>query len=267
MMRKKIPVLGMVLLLAVLCGCITTPTGGNSSLGSQGSAVMEEPSLAPLQPIKDAPEDELPSLAPLEPLGPELKNADWIMQVDDTQDYTYEGSGIRYHCQLYLYASKTGGTDVLGHYTAQIVLKMEPDAQQLAAMLAEDGEIVDSLSGGDTRFESIGATFDMVAYSAKSFSATLKEIAPNQPLLQMALPGTGENAMALKVHTMSMVLTAPEGTSHDENGNEGAGWGGGSTRTVEQPIVILVNGGTAYVTFPKYEFERPFKGTIVGTVR
>jgi hypothetical protein len=282
-MKKTFSVTILVLVFVFLCGCGTASNGGVGDFSSHLSAAKESPELAPLKPVTDLPDDDLPSLAPLEPLGtpsaspgvavspsgpkPTPMDADWVIQVDDTQDYMNKDSGLLYHCNLYIYAEKAGGTDVLGRYTGQIVLKMEPDIQQLTEMMGEDGLIVDSISGGGVLLEGSGAEIEIVTFNAQDYAAKMKEIAPDQPGMQMTAPDTSMNAMGLELINMKFYYDSAEGTGHDESGNEGEGWGHDTTATVEEPIVIEVNGASVYVSFPKYGFDRAFKGTVIGNVR
>lgn len=293
-MKKTFSISILILVLLLLCGCGASSQGGIGSFFSHLFASKESPELAPLEPIGDeegpslAPlepigDEEGPSLAPLEPLGtpsgspddsdsantskPSPKNADWVIQLDDTQEYTNKESGFLYHCNLYLYATKAGGTDVLGAYTGQIVLKMEPDLEQLAEMIGEDGLIVDSISGGGVLLEGFGADFEMVAYNAKDYAKTMKEIFPDQPGLQMTYPNTSINAMALELISMKFHYDSVEASGHDESGNVGQGWGNNAESETEEPVVIQVDGATVYVSFPRYGFDRAFKGTVVGNVQ
>lgn len=265
-MKSKFFVLTvLILMLLLLPGCRTALQSG---AGNQLSATGETPELAPLEPlgtpsagpaISPSPSAAKPTSAPME--------ADWVIQVDDTQDYINKESGLLYHCNLYIYAQKAGGTTVLGNYSAQIVLKMEPDLQQLSDMIGEDGLIVDSISGGSLRLEAVGAEFEMVAYSAKDYAAKMKEIAPDQQLLQMTDPNATENAMALELINMKLFYDSAEASGHDTDGNTGAGWGVNAEAETEKPVVLLVEGATVYVSFPQNGFDRAFKGTIVGNVR
>jgi hypothetical protein len=293
-MKKTLSVTILILVFVLLCSCGTTSNGSGGNLFSHLFAAKESPELAPLEPIgdEDAPslaplepvtdqtDDDLPSLAPLEPLGtpsaspgaavspsgskPTPIDADWVMQVDDSQDYMNKDSGLLYHCNLYIYAEKAGGTDVLGMYTAQIVLKMEPDLQQLTEMMGEDGLVVDSISGGDVLLEGNSVEFEMVTFNAKDFAAKMKEIAPDQPGMQMTIPDTTMNAMVLELISMKFSYNSAEGTGHDESGNGVEGWGQDAATTVDEPIVIEADGASVYVSFPKYGFDRAFKGTVIG---
>lgn len=278
-MKKISSITILMLVLSLLCGCGTASQGGAGSLFSQLFAAKESPELAPLEPLGD---EEAPSLAPLEPLGtptasadvsvsptgskPTPLEADWVIQLDDTQDYTNKDSGILYHCNLYIYAEKAGGTDVLGRYTGQVVLKMAPDLEQLAELMGEDGLTVDAISGGDMLLEGFGAEFDMIAFNAKEYAEKMKEIIPDQPGLQMTAPNASDNAMSLELVSMKWKFDGGEGSAHDESGNETQGWGVDAKGETEEPIVLLVDGATVYVTFPRYGFDRAFKGTIIGNV-
>jgi hypothetical protein len=114
--------------------------------------------------------------------------------------------------------------------------------------------------------EAPNAEFDMVSYSAQAYSAGMKEIAPDLPLLQVPDPEAMENAMALELFEMTFSMEGLSATGHDSGGVLSGGQGAGTEQTIQEPIVITVDGATVYVTFPKHGFERAFKGTIVGNV-
>lgn len=130
----------------------------------------------------------------------------------------------------------------------------------------EDGIVIDSITGAGTSLEADAAKMTVKKYSEGAYSQGMKELLPTMPLLQMP-PESPPDAMALDMLTMKFRYIESTISAHDEDGTSGEGWGAGVSKTVSEPIVIQVIGGTVFVSFPKYGFDRDFKGTLVGTVR
>jgi hypothetical protein len=263
-----------VILLLLLSGCrIPAPFGGAPKTDALPDGTIE---LAPLPPlaspgISPSPEtsaSQAPSATPSPSPKPadQAKDADWLMQVDDTQDYTHPKSGILYHCNLYIYTTKSGGKDVLGEYTGQFVFKMEPDAKSIQELFGEDDAVIDSFTGANLIVEANAAVFTLQNYSDEAYSDGMKTIMPDQPLLQMP-PDIKPDAMALELIDAKFRYEESSLTAHDKDGGSGEGWAPGMSKSVSEPIVLEIRGGTAYVTLPRYGLDRAFKGTLVGTVK
>lgn len=231
---------------------------GNPTARPSENAAIELATLQPVTPTPAASATPVPK--------PTAKDADWVLQVDDTQTVTQEETGLVWHFNLYMYLQKQGGTAATGEYTGQIVLKAELDGASLAEFAKEDGLTLDSYSQG-YRLETAAAALTVEPYMPAGYAAAMARIAPDKATLQMPSPGETASAMALARIPMTSRMDGTTTSGHDEDGHEDSGWAPMDEREVEAPVVIKIDGASVYVLFPNNPLDREFKGTVTGTIR
>ena len=213
------------------------------------------PEIAPLEPIG---EGTLPEIAPLEPVGEEPaqtkpsqkpKNADWLLNVDDNVTMIIEG--MKYHVNLYVSMSKSGGTDVTGTYNGKILYTCTMDEAELAKITEADSELIFDAGFYNFTMEAVSASIDVVKYDSKKYAAQ------TETKLEKA------DYMAVSVIDMQMRHQGHLWT-HDISGEEGEGWTPDMDITKPVEVRFLINGGKVKAYIGNSPSEA-FSGMLTGT--
>jgi hypothetical protein len=245
--------------MSQLAGCTTQAP----QTGSPNAAPADSP--AGTAPLAESPVPSDAQNAPQSsPTSEAPKNATWVIDINDTQHVTDE-LGIIWNYTLTFHASKPGGTDVLGEYAGEAVLKIEPDFDSVKAAAAAEGtELLSMLFNYHAECDAV--SFEVFEFSMDKFAELMKEHNPDNPLSQF---NAGDATDFFTVGTATFNSTQ-EPVSMTIQTDEGpfSGSGGGGGITVNVPFDISVDGATAYIYF--YSMPHPgvpgFKGTITGDV-
>ncbi len=252
-MKKHIFTLFVAILLAVsiLAGCgVQAP---KTDL-DQAASVAPTVSAAPTASGSSMPS---PSEQP--------KNANWAIEIDDTQQITDE-MGLIWDYHMTMYASKAGGEDVLGSYTGEIVLNMEPDLNSAKALAASEGtELLAMLFKHHSEAQNVA--FDVAAYDSDVYAQLMKENAPDNPLLAFGDPNFTADSFAISRVTFNATQEPIDMTVKDENGTI-SGTIPGRSVTVTVPMEITIQGANVYCFLYEtvHPLSRAFKGVITGDV-
>ena len=195
----------------------------------------------------------------------QVREANWIIEIDDTQQITDE-MGLIWNYKLSLYASKTGGKDVLGNYSGEIVLDMEPDYDSAKALAQKEGaELLSMLFKHHSEAENIA--FEVVEYRPETYSALMKENIPDNPLLQISDPDSETDALAITRITFKATQEPINMTISSEGSVYSGSIPGGET-TVNVPMEIMINGASVrfYLFETVHPLERAFEGVVTGDV-
>lgn len=195
----------------------------------------------------------------------EEKQANWVFEINDTQQITDE-EGLIWNYTLSVYASKSGGTDALGSYTGDIVLDMAPDMNSAKALAEGEGaELLAMLFKHHSQANDI--SFDIVAYSSETRSELMASAAPDNPLLQVGGPLTSVDALAVFPVTFE-ATQEPISMTVSDGQSTGSGTIPGGQTTVTVPVEISIKGADAYfyIYNTVHPLSRAFTGIITGDV-
>lgn len=238
-MRHRLMSLTILFLACLLLSsCNLLPVQTDSSDAASTSAATDQPSAVPAA----APEQT--DTAP--------KNANWVMEINDTQKYTDE-LGIIWNYTLTLHASKSGGTDVTGEYTGDALLIIEPDFASVQAAAAGEGTTLLSMLF-NYRAECQSLSFVVEKLGSET------EDGPLAPLTNIDF--TAESSAAFDATQEPVTMTI-----QDEDGPKtGSGGGGGAAVTV--PFTVDITGASVSIKFANLPqpFETAFNGTVTGDV-
>lgn len=165
-----------------------------------------------------------------------------------------------------MYLSKAGGKDVLGNYTGEMVLNMEPDLDSAKKLAEREGaELLAMLFKHYSEAKNI--SFEVVKYSPETRSKLMKENNPDNPLLQINNPAASIDALAITRVTFEATQEPAGGIVREDN-TVGGGAGGGGKTSVTVPVEISVEGATVYchIYGTVHPLGRSFKGVITGDV-
>jgi len=193
------------------------------------------------------------------------KDANWVIEIDDTQQVTDE-MGLIWNYQMSMYASKAGGEDVLGSYTGEIVLNMEPDLDSAKALAATEGaELLAMLFKHHSEAQNV--TFDVVKYDRDAYSDLMKENAPDNPLLPFGNPTSTADSFAITRVTFDATQEPINMTVSDENGSY-SGTVPGRQVSVTVPMEITIEDADVYCYIYEtvHPLSRAFKGIVTGDV-
>lgn len=257
-LKNRCLLIGLVSLF-LLAGCNTASTQNGASPGAPSA----EPSgaVASDSVQASAAAEQTPAAAQTDA---QPKAATWVIDINDTQQITDE-LGIIWNYTLTFHATNPGGTDVLGDYTGDAVLKIEPDFDSTKAAAAREGtQLLSMLFNYHAECDSM--TFEVFDFNQDKYAALMREYNPDNPLQQFD-PGTATDFFAVSSATFNSTQEPVSMTIQtDEGPFSGSGGGGGVTVTV--PFEITVDGATAYIFF--YSMPHPgvpgFKGTLTGDV-
>jgi len=252
MKKQTLSVIAVILVLILVCaGCsVQVPQTDLNQVASAAPSV----SAAPTAPASSEP---TPSDQP--------KNANWVIEIDDTQQIT-DDMGLIWNYQISMYASKSGGDDVLGQYTGEIVLNMEPDFDSAKALAATEGtELLSMLFKHHSEAQNV--TFELVAYDQDVYSDLMKENSPDNPLLQMGDPNSTADSFAITRTTFNATQEPINMTLSDEDGTY-SGTVSGRSVTVTVPMEITIQGANVYCFIYEtvHPLSRAFKGVVTGDV-
>jgi hypothetical protein len=251
MLRFKTSVFIVLLITCaiLLAGCATqgaqTGTANSSPAGTEPASAESSTTLASAAPTdnQNAP-DATPSESP--------KNATWVIDINDTTEYTDE-LGIIWKYTLTFHASKPGGTDTTGEYAGDAVLKIEPDFGTVQAAAAREGT------------QLLSMIFNYHA-QCESFSFVVEKYT-NEPEDGPLAPLSTADFYAESSATFDSTQEPVEGTIQTSKGPFTAAGGGGGA-TVNVPFVIEITGASVSVRFANLPqpLEYAFKGTVTGDV-
>jgi hypothetical protein len=193
------------------------------------------------------------------------KDANWVIEIDDTQQITDE-MGLIWNYQISMYASKAGGEDVLGSYTGEIVLNMEPDFDSAKALAAQEGaELLAMLFKHHSEAQNV--TFEVVEYDQDTYAQLMKDSAPDNPLLQFDSPTSTADSLAITRVTFNATQEPIDMTVSDDNGTY-SGTVPGRQVSVTVPMEITIEGADVYCYIYEtvHPLSRAFKGVITGDV-
>lgn len=244
---------GMIILLVfvlLFAGCnAQAPQSNNNTVSAAPSVSTAPTASATSQPTPTDPP----------------KDANWVIEIDDTQQITDE-MGLIWNYQMSFYASKAGGEDVLGSYTGEIVLNMEPDFDSAKALAATEGaELLAMLFKHHSEAQNI--TFDVLAYDQNTYAQLMKDNAPDNPLLQYGNPNSTADSLAVTRVTFEATQEPINMTVSDENGAY-SGTVPGRQVSVTVPMEITIEGADVYCYLYEtvHPLNRPFQGIVTGDV-
>jgi hypothetical protein len=195
----------------------------------------------------------------------QTKEANWVIEIEDTQQITDE-EGLIWNYALSMYAVKTGGKDVLGDYTGEIVLNMEPDFESAKALAEREGaELLAMLFKHHSEAKNI--TFEVIKYSPEAYAELMKENIPDNPLLQISNPSASMIGFAIKTITFEATQEPINMTVAGENGTY-SGTIPGKKVSVNVPMEITIEDATAFCHLFEtvHPLERSFKGIVTGDI-
>jgi hypothetical protein len=249
----------LVLFVLAVLTFVFLPSGCSApvpqSMPPQSSDVPAQASAGP-SAVQQAPETDQSDA--------QAKEANWVIEIDDTQQIT-DDEGLIWNYTLSLYASKAGGTDVLGNYTGEFVLDMEPDLNSAKALAAKEGaELLSMLFKHHSEAQDVA--FEVVAYSPEAYSELMKENIPDNPLLQIN-SSSATDALSITRVTFNATQEPISMTVDDGSGAYSGTIPGGKT-SVNVPVEISINGADAlcYIFETVHPLDRAFKGVITGDV-
>lgn len=240
--------LGGFIMTALICLVFT---GCNLKL--PGSADLGNPD-GSTAPSGAAPSGELQSVTPENtaptPAAEELKNATWVMEINDTQEYTDE-LGIIWKYTLTLHASKPGGTDVTGEYAGDAVLKIEPDFESVQAAAAGEGTELLSM------IFNYSAACDSLSFVVEEYFKETEDV-PLAPLVPTDFIAESSAIFNATQEPVAMTIQDADGVF--------SGAGGGGQTTVDVLFRIDITGASVSLKFDNLPqpFETSFNGTISG---
>ena len=240
---KRLVGIAVLLSVLMLVGCSAQAPSSQSS--SQNEPTAAEQSSQP------APTKE------------QTKEANWVIEINDSQQVT-DADGLVWNYKLSMYASKTGGNDVLGNYTGEIVLNMEPDLDSAKALAAREGAQLLAMLF-EHRSEAQNVSFEVMEHDADQYAKLMKQAMPDDPLLQFD-PTTTIDCFAITNVTFQATQKPIQMTISDDEGAI-SGSVPGRTVTVTVPMELTIEGATVYCHI--YETVHPvgaFKGVITGDV-
>lgn len=236
-------------------------------LAGCSSAVPKQSPIAPSSAAQPAASEAVNSTASTEPLksNEKEKNANWVIEIEDTQQVTDE-AGVIWNYKLSMYASKADGTDVLGNYTGEMTLDMDPDIDSVKALAAKEGaELLSMLF----RHQSIAkdVSFEVVKYSQETYNSLMKDNASDLQLRPVGLPDSPLDAVAVSKVTFEATQYPINMNVKDGDVAGSATVPGGKT-TVTVPAEVEIEGATAYCYIYKtiHPLGRAFKGVVTGDV-
>lgn len=242
--NRCIPVIIMILFVLMLSGCMAQSSDPAGAL----PAPTENTQPTPVNPQATEPP----------------KQASWVIEVNDTKQYTDE-LGIIWNYTLTLYASKPGGTNVTGEYLGEANLKIEPDIGTVQTAAASEGTtLLSMIFNYYADCESL--SFVVEKFDEAEYAAEQTEFNKNAGLQSLE---TGENMdfFAFGDGVFNATQEPVTMTIQTEKGPK-TGSGGGGGATVDVPIEISIEGATAYIFI--YNLPQPlgdaFKGTVTGDV-
>lgn len=245
---KTMRVIAILVSVLLLAGCAAAP---------------KDPASAP-QPTSAKPTAAQQTTEP-EQTQAQAKEATWVIEIDDTQQITDE-MGLIWNYKLSMYASKAGGTDVLGNYTGEIVLNMEPDFDSAKALAAREGtELLAMLFKHHSEAKDVA--FEIAEYSVDAYAEQMKAAMPDSPLLPVGDPNSQASGFAIAGTTFQATQEPINMTIRDEDGTN-SGTVPGRSVTVTVPMEITIEDATVYCFFygTVHPLERSFKGVITGDV-
>ncbi len=251
---KKYMLSGIMVVLVMILVCAGCSVQVPQTDFNQAASAAPSVSAAPTASASSEP---TPSDQP--------KNANWVIEIDDTQQIT-DDMGLIWNYQISMYASKSGGDDVLGQYTGEIVLNMEPDFDSAKALAATEGtELLSMLFKHYSEAQNV--TFELVAYDQDVYSDLMKENAPDNPLLQMGDPNSTADSFAITRATFNATQEPINMTLSDEDGTY-SGTVPGRSVTVTVPMEITIQGADVYCFIYEtvHPLSRAFKGVVTGDV-
>lgn len=244
------------LCILLLTGCQTQASQNNSAdSAASGSPVTAAPT-ASSEPSAQQTQKPAESDAP--------KDANWVIEIDDTQQITDE-IGIIWNYTLTFYASNHGGKDVLGDYSGEAVLKIEPDLASVQAAAAREGsQLLAMLFKYHAEAEDV--SFEVFEFSQDKYAELMKENMPDNPLMQFN-PGDAIDFFSVSSTTFDATQEPIDMTIADDDGTFSGTVPGRST-SVNVPFEISFDGATAYCFFydTPHPLARAFKGVVTGDV-
>jgi hypothetical protein len=238
----------------LFCGFIMTVliclvfTGCNLKLPGSANLGNPDGSAAPSGELQSA----TPENAAATPSAEEPKNATWVMEIDDTQEYTDE-LGIIWNYTLTLHASKPGGTDVTGEYAGDAVLKIEPDFESVQSAAAREGtELLSMIFNYSAECDSL--SFVVEEYFKETGDVPLAPLVPTDFIAESS--------------ALFNATQEPVGMTIQDDDGVFSGAGGGGAATVDVPFRIDITGASVSIKFDNLPqpFETSFNGTISGDV-
>ncbi|MEL7608896.1 MAG: hypothetical protein AAGU74_05280 [Bacillota bacterium] len=219
-------------------------------------------------PLPQSGSEEPAAAASAQPgqTNPPPKEADWVIEIDDTQQVTDE-MGLVWNYKLTMYASKAGGTDALGNYTGELVLEVEPDFESARQLAASEGtELLAMLFKHHS--ESQDAAFEVIEYTADAYSQMMQQNNPDNPLQGLGDPGASIDGFAVSRVAFAATQEPIDMTIKDDDGDTISGTVPGRAVTVTVPVEITIEGATAYCHIYEtvHPLGRSFKGVITGDV-
>lgn len=258
---KAITKVLMIFIILIFVGCNPqSKTSSSEQSGSNHDDTSQDTN------SKDTSMDSDDTKQNLEELqtDQDLKKANWVIEIDDTQQIT-DTDGLIWNYTLSLYASKMGGTDVNGIYTGEAILNMEPDFESAQALAAREGS---ELLAMFFKHHSVSQnfTFEIVPYSADVYSKLMKENSDN-PLLRFDDPESKTEGLAITQITF-LATQEPLNMTIRDDGEVMSGSVPGGGKTVTVPIVISTEGAIAWchIYDTVHPLNRTFKGVIAGDV-
>ena len=218
---------------------------------------------APAANAPQAPAPNAPADTP-QPTNEQPREATWSIDISDTQQITDE-MGLLWNYTLTFHASKPGGTDPIGEYQGEAVLKIEPDMGSAQALAAKEGtQLLAMVFNYHAECENLA--FTIAPFSQDAYAAQMKEHNPDDPLSQFN-PGDATDYFAITSATFNGTQESIPMTVSDGKDVISGSVPGRST-TVSVPTEITTDGATAYCFFynTPHPLARAFKGTVTGDV-
>lgn len=251
--KKTMGFISVLLFIMLLAGCNAQTPQAEPTIPAP---TLQSPQAEPTC-VQESPEPEKSDMG--------AKEATWVIEIDDTQQITDE-MGLVWNYRLFIYASKAGGKDVLGNYTGDIVLDMEPDFESAKALAAKEGaDLLSMLFKHHSQANNI--SFEVVAYSPETYAQLMKENIPDNPLLQVNNYTDSIYGLAITRITFETTQEPIDWTISDEEGIYSGTIPGGAT-TVNVPMEITMDGATVFchIFQTVHPLDRSFKGVVTGDV-